>query len=175
MSEKPRILLFTGEGKGKTTAALGMALRASGHGMRTCVIQFIKGDASVGEVAAAASTANIEIHQAGLGFLPPADDSRFAAHRAAAQAGLRDAMEAIRSGRFALLVLDEICLAVARGLLDEPQVLELVSETPPQTCLVLTGRYATAGLVARADTVTEMRSVKHGLQAGFAAQKGVER
>jgi cob(I)alamin adenosyltransferase len=174
MTDKPRILLFTGDGKGKTTAALGMALRASGHGLRTCIVQFIKNDSSVGEVAAAAAT-NTEIYQVGLGFLPPAEDASFANHRAAAQAGLQRAVEVLRSGRFAIIVLDEVCLAVARGLLEEQQVLELLAQVPPQTCLVLTGRYATAGLMNAADTVTEMRAIKHGLQTGHAAQKGVER
>jgi cob(I)alamin adenosyltransferase len=175
MSHQPRILIFTGDGKGKTTAALGMAFRASGHGLRTCVIQFIKSDTTVGEMAAAAASTNIEIHPTGLGFLPSADQPQFAEHRAAAQAGLCKATELLVSGRYALVILDEICLAVARGLIDEGQVVELLAQTPPQTCLVLTGREATPALIALADTVTEMRCVKHGLQAGYRAQLGVER
>ena len=175
MSREPRILIFTGDGKGKTTAALGMAFRASGHGMASCVIQFIKSDASVGEMAAAAASTAIEIHATGLGFLPPADDPRFADHRAAAQAGLRMASEIVAGGRFPLVILDEICLAVARGLVEERQVAEFLSRVPPRTCLVLTGREATPALIALADTVTEMRCLKHALQTGRAAQKGVER
>src|SRR5512135_2669195 len=101
MSQKARILIFTGDGKGKTTTALGMAFRASGHGLRTSVIQFIKSDASVGEIVAAAAMATIEIRQVGLGFLPSADDPLFARHRAAAQAGLREAAEVLASGQFA--------------------------------------------------------------------------
>ena len=120
MSQKPRILIFTGDGKGKTTAALGMAFRASGHGLRTCVIQFIKSDTSVGEMAAAAASTNIEIHPTGLGFLPPPDR---AAVRRASRGGARPVCagrpSCSRSGRFALVILDEICLAVARGLIDE--------------------------------------------------------
>ncbi len=175
MNEPPRILIFTGDGKGKTTAALGMAFRASGHGLRTCVVQFIKGDASVGEVAAAATSGQIEIHTTGLGFLPPAGSERFDAHRSAVQAGLRTAFAAVTSGRFAVVVLDEICLAVARHLIEERQVEELIAQAPPDVCLVLTGRGATPGLIAMADTVTEMRSIKHAFQAGRCAQKGVER
>jgi cob(I)alamin adenosyltransferase len=175
MSEKPRILIFTGDGKGKTTAALGMALRAAGHGMRTCVIQLIKTDASVGEVAAAAAHAQIEIHQTGLGFLPAADDPQRAQHREAAQRGLVQAAEAIVGGRFALVVLDEICLAVAQHLVDEQQVAELLAQASPEMCIVLTGRGATPGLVFLADTVTEMLAIKHGLSEGRVAQKGVER
>lgn len=175
MNEKPRILIFTGDGKGKTTAALGMAFRMSGHGLRTCIIQFIKSDTSVGEMAAAAASTTIEVYATGLGFIPPADDPRFTEHRAAAQAGLRKAAEFLAGGRFALLVLDELCLAVARGLIDEQQVIELVAQASPETCLVLTGRDAAPGLIALADTVTEMRCVKHGFQAGRIAQDGVER
>ena len=175
MSPKPRILIFTGDGKGKTTAALGIAFRASGHGLRTSVIQFIKSDRSVGEIAAAAASAAVEIHTTGLGFLPPADDPRFVEHQAAARAGLQKAAEIVVGGQFPVVVLDEICLAVARGLLQEQQVVELLAQAPPETCLVLTGRAATPALIALADTVTEMQCLKHGLQAGLAAQRGVER
>jgi len=175
MNQKPRILIFTGDGKGKTTAALGMAFRASGHGLRSSVVQFIKGDTSVGEVAAAEEFAFIEIHTTGLGFLPPADDLQFAQHRAAAQAGLRKAAEIIAGGQFPLVILDEICLAIARELLEEQEVVELLAQASPETCLVLTGRGATPALIALADTVTEMRCLKHGLQTGWTAQKGVER
>ena len=175
MDPKPRILIFTGDGKGKTTAALGMAFRASGHGLRSSVIQFIKSDTSVGEVAAAAASATIEIYPTGLGFLPPPDHPRFAEHRAAAQAGLRKTADALAGGQFALVILDEICLAVARGLIEEAQVIELLAQTRSNACLVLTGRDASPGLIALADTVTEMRCIKHGMQMGFAAQDGVER
>jgi cob(I)alamin adenosyltransferase len=174
MSDRPRILIFTGDGKGKTTAALGMAFRASGHGLRTCMIQFIKSDRSVGEVAAAAAHPLVEIHSTGLGFLPPADNPRFADHRAAAQQGLAQAAEAIASRRFALVILDEICLAVAQQLVDENQVAELLAQASPEMCFVLTGRGATPGLVQMADTVTEMLAIKHGLSEGRTAQKGVE-
>jgi cob(I)alamin adenosyltransferase len=175
MTEKARVLIFTGDGKGKTTAALGMAFRASGHGLKTCIIQFIKSDDSVGEVAAAAQAKDIEFRQTGLGFLPPAGSPALARHRAAAQEGLRQAAEVLAGGRHALVILDEICLAVARGLLEESQVEAVVGQTPPEMCLVLTGRGATPRLIALADTVTDMHCVKHGLSAGRGAQQGVER
>ena len=174
MSMPPRILIFTGDGKGKTTAALGMSLRAAGHGMRVAVVQFIKNDPSVGELRAVRDMANIDVVQTGLGFLPPPDSEDFALHKAAAQQGLRKAEEIITGGKHFLVVLDEICLAVAKGLVDERQVLEIVQQARPDTCLVLTGRQAADGLIAAADTVTEMRSIKHGLQSGHRAQKGVE-
>jgi cob(I)alamin adenosyltransferase len=169
-----RILVFTGDGKGKTTAALGMALRAAGHGMPSCIIQFVKSDANVGEMAAAVGNPLIEILQVGRGFLPAAEGPEWSEHRAAAEAGLRKAAEILAAGRHPLVVLDEVCFAVARGLLDQQQVIDVVQRAPSATCIVLTGRDATAGLVALADTVTEMRSVKHAMQSGISAQKGVE-
>lgn len=174
MTPRKRILVFTGDGKGKTTAALGMALRASGHGMRTLIVQFAKADASTGEVIAVRSLPSIEIVQTGLGFLPERDDPRFAAHREAARHGLSTAAEAIASGRYQLIVLDEVCHAVSRGLLEEKEVCDVVQQAPPGSLLVLTGRGATDGLKALADTVTDMRCVRHALQSGWKAQKGVE-
>jgi cob(I)alamin adenosyltransferase len=174
MMGKARILIFTGDGKGKTTAALGMAFRASGHGLHTCIIQFIKSDASVGEIAAAEASSFIRILPTGLGFVPSRNDPRFEQHRAAAQAGLHKAAEILVSHHFALVILDEIFGAMAQGMIDEIQVKELMAKASPRTCLVLTGRGASPGLIAMADTVTEMRCVKHGMQAGHAAQKGVE-
>jgi cob(I)alamin adenosyltransferase len=175
MTQTPRVLVFTGDGKGKTTAALGMAFRASGHGLRACMIQFIKSDASVGEVLAAAQTSHLEIIQTGRGFVPPPHSPQFAAHQKAAQDGLQTAAAVLARREFDLVILDEICLAVARGLLDEQQVIDLIAQTPSETCLVLTGRGATPALIALADTVTDMQCVKHGLQTRREAQRGVER
>jgi cob(I)alamin adenosyltransferase len=175
MNEKPRILIFTGDGKGKTTAALGMAFRASGHGLRSCIVQFIKSDASVGEIAAADASMLVEIHPTGLGFVPSGESPRFTQHREAAQAGLQKAAEIIAGGQFPLVILDEICVAVSRGLIDLEQVVDLVEKTPPEMCLVLTGRDAPPALIQLADTVTEMLCIKHGMEAGYGAQKGVER
>ena len=170
-----RILLFTGDGKGKTTAALGMALRAQGHGMRVCMIQFVKADADVGEVRALSQALQATIVQTGLGFLPKPTDARWADHRAAAEAGLRQAAAALASGPYDLVILDEVCLAVERGLLKESDVVDAVRAAAPTLCVVLTGRGATPGLIALADTVTDMHCVKHGMQRGIPAQKGVER
>ena len=175
MNEKPRILIFTGDGKGKTTAALGMAFRASGHDLRSCIIQFIKSDESVGEIAAAKDSMLVEIHPTGLGFLPSGESPRLAHHREAAQAGLKKASEAVTGGQFALVILDEICGAVAHELIDVQQVVDLLASAPPEMCLVLTGRNAPQPLIQIADTVTEMLCIKHGMNAGYGAQKGVER
>ncbi|HSR13916.1 MAG TPA: cob(I)yrinic acid a,c-diamide adenosyltransferase [Thermodesulfobacteriota bacterium] len=174
MEDLARILLFTGDGKGKTTAALGLALRASGHGLGTVVIQFVKSDASTGEVAAIKRLPGVEIVLAGRGFIPPEGDPEFALHREAAQMGLDLAAEALISGKYQVVILDEICLAVSRKLISGEKVEEVIRSAVPDMCVVLTGRNAPENLVALADTVTEMRSVKHGFQAGRKAQKGVE-
>ncbi|MBU1184706.1 MAG: cob(I)yrinic acid a,c-diamide adenosyltransferase [Proteobacteria bacterium] len=174
MSEEGRILIFTGDGKGKTTAALGMALRAHGHGTPVAVIQFVKSDVKTGEFAALSKLPGVEIFVAGLGFVPPETDPRFADHRRAAQEGLRIASEAASSGRYGLVILDEGCYAVARNLVAEELVLRLLREAAPGVTVVLTGRGATEGLIAAADTVSEIRCVKHGFDIGRKAQKGVE-
>jgi cob(I)alamin adenosyltransferase len=174
MSDKARILLFTGDGKGKTTAALGLALRAAGHGHSSLILQFLKNDASTGEAAAIGLLPGVLLVQAGLGFVPPREDARFAEHQAAARKALRRAEQAVASGVYPVIVLDEVCLAVSLGLVEESDVIAVVQKAPADTCLVLTGRGATPGLVALADTVTEMHCVKHAHQGGTAAQKGIE-
>jgi len=174
MTNKPRILLFTGEGKGKTTAALGMVLRAVGHGMPTLVLQFVKEDSTTGEIRALESFDTVDFVQTGLGFLPPDGDPRMARHREAAEAGLARAGEALRGGRYSLVVLDEICFAVARGLLDEADVLALLEQVPANVSVALTGRGATPGLIEAADTVSDIRCVKHPSHEGRGAEKGIE-
>jgi len=171
----PRILLFTGDGKGKTTAAFGIALRAVGHGLPTLIVQFIKARAATGEWTALRSLAGVEVRQTGLGFVPRSDDApQFAAHRQAAAEGLRAVAEAMASGRYRVVILDEVCTAVARGLLDEASVIAALRQAPADGVIVLTGRGATPGLIALADTATEMRCIKHGFDAGIQAQPGVE-
>ena len=171
---KGRVLIFTGDGKGKTTAALGMALRASGHGLRTLVLQFLKADPSIGEMAAVKNLPGVEMVQMGRGFVPSPTDPAFQEHCKAALGALEEAIEAVQSRRYDLIILDEICIAVAKGLITEDQVMEVIDRIGEDSCLVLTGRGATDRLISKADTVTEMRSLKHGLSEGIAAQKGVE-
>ena len=173
MANKNRILIFTGNGKGKTTAALGMALRGSGHGQKVLVIQFIK-NTQTGEHYALEAFDSIEIVQTGLGFVREADSDRFDQHKEAAQKGLQLAQQAINSQNYQMLILDEICGAIAEKLLTEEQVLELIRNAPADICLVLTGRKASASLIDLADTVTEMLPVKHAFDCGKTAQNGVE-
>jgi cob(I)alamin adenosyltransferase len=174
MDEEGRILIFTGDGKGKTTAALGMAVRAHGHGIPVAIIQFVKSDVQTGEFTALSRLPGVEIFVTGRGFVPPESDPRFAEHRLAAQEGLRIASEAACSGRYGLVILDEGCYAVARNLIAEEFVLRLLKEKAPGVIVVLTGRGATEGLIAAADTVSEIRCVKHGFDTGLKATKGVE-
>lgn len=174
MRNNRRLLIFTGDGKGKTTAALGMLLRAAGHGQRAIVIQFIKADSRTGELAACQNLPGIKIVQMGRGFIPPKDSPKFAVHRDAAGQALDAAVEAVVSDQFDLIVLDEICVAIAHGLIPEDKVLDLIQRAPQKLCLVLTGRGASQRLIEEADTVTEMKCVKHALQGGVWAQTGVE-
>ena len=174
MDDKGRILIFTGDGKGKTTAALGMALRAHGHGIPVAIIQFVKSDVKTGEFAALSKLSGVEIFVTGRGFVPAETDPLFADHRRAAEEGLRIASEAACSGRYGLVILDEGCYAVARNLISEEFVLRLLKEAAPGVTIVLTGRGATQGLIDAADTVSEIRCVKHGFDTGRTAQKGVE-
>ena len=174
MSDRPRRLLFTGDGKGKTTAALGMALRAAGRGLRVMVVQFIKADARTGEIAACDHLPGVEIKQVGMGFVPPAGTPRFAEHQRAARQGLELAASVLAAGEHDLVVLDEICLAAALGLINEGDVVAAVLGAGEGVCVVMTGRDAPACLVELADTVTHMQCVKHALSDGRKAQQGVE-
>lgn len=175
MNDKPRILIFTGDGKGKTTAAMGMVLRASSHGMKIKVVQFLKSDTGSGEIAALENLPGVQFVRRGLGFVPKRrDDPRFDEHQRVAEEGLALAREAVLSDRYDLIVLDEICGAIAAGLLDETAVADLLQQAPASLRLALTGRNAPATLIELADTVTEMRCLKHGLQQGRKAQSGVE-
>jgi len=167
------VQIYTGDGKGKTTAALGLALRAAGHGLRTYVGQFMKGQ-QYGELAGAQLLAPyltieqygrptfVHVHEA------TPDDIRMA------HEGLERARAALHSGQYAIVVLDEVCVALHFELLTVDEVLAFLDEKPAGVELVLTGRRAPAALLARADLVTEMREVKHPYAQGVPARRGVE-
>ena len=180
MNPLPRILLFTGDGKGKTTAALGMAIRALGHNLPTLIIQFIKcadatGDGrSTGEYSVFSRLPGVEIRQTGLGFVPPRSSPQFADHRQAARHALDAAAQALAAGKYRVVILDEICTAVAKELLEAEAIVRTVKQAAIDAIVVLTGREAAQKLIDLADTVTEMRCVKHGYQQGRKAQEGVE-
>jgi len=173
-SERGLIIVFTGDGKGKTCAALGQAVRAVGRGLRVLVVQFLKACASGEHEAARRLAPDLEIRVMGRGFVPPPDDPAFGEHRAAAREALVYAREMLRSGERDMLVADEILTAVGLKVLAEEDVLALLDDRPPGVHLVLTGRGATESLVRRADLVTEMHSRKHPHDEGAEAQEGVE-
>lgn len=170
----PRTLIFTGDGKGKTTAAFGMVMRAAGHGQRVLIVQFLKSNASSGELKSLTFLPGVEWVQMGRGFVPPPDHADYPAHREMAVAALEFAREHIAAGAHDLIVLDEVCGAVACGLIGEDAVLAALADPGRVANIVLTGRGAMPGLIDVADTVTDMRVVKHGYASGIPARKGVE-
>ncbi len=170
--EKGTIQLYTGDGKGKTTAALGAALRAVGHGKRVVVVQFMKGRL-YGELAAAARLSGFAIEQHGRDeFVDPKRPEPV--DRELAERGWRRAEELAGDDSLDLLILDEINVAVAFGLVDVERVLALMRGKPPGLELILTGRYAPKEMIDLADTVTEMREIKHHYRSGTEARKGIE-
>ncbi|MEI6509534.1 MAG: cob(I)yrinic acid a,c-diamide adenosyltransferase [bacterium] len=169
-----RLIVFTGDGKGKTTAALGLALRAAGHRMHVQMLQFLKAEQS-GELEAAAMLhPYLEIHQVGAGFVFPNRPEDLPLHRAAALRGLDLARRSICSLDWQILILDEIFPAIAYGLLSLEEVLILIGEKPPGLHLILTGRDAPKEIMEVADTVSEIHEVKHGWRQGIAAGEGIE-
>lgn len=166
------VQVYTGDGKGKTTAALGLALRAAGTGLRVYIGQLIK-NADYSELRVLDRLADlITIEQHGRGCMLVTQPEQ--ADIDAARAGLLALKTALHSGAFDLVIADEINVACALGLLDEQDLLDLLTERPETVELVLTGRGAPASVVARADLVTDMRAVKHYYEQGIQARKGIE-
>jgi cob(I)alamin adenosyltransferase len=173
------ILINTGPGKGKTTAALGTALRAVGCGMKVLVLQFIKGSWHYGELDAVEAlrpnfVGNFVIRQMGRGFVKVGGAEADPEDIRLVQAAWQEAREAIDSGVWDLVVLDEINYAISYGMLDPAEVAEALKAKPEMVHVILTGRNAHPLLVELADTVTEMREVKHAYQKGILAQRGIE-
>jgi len=167
------LLLFTGNGKGKTTSALGLAFRALGHGLPVCMIQFIKGSWHYGELDAARRFDSLfDVHVMGRGFTWKSDDIE--KDIAAAREAWVFAAEIIREGRHRIVILDELTYLIAYKMLDEQIVLNTLADRPDNMHIVVTGRSASQGLIEAADLVTEMRDVKHHYDNGIMAQKGIE-
>ncbi len=176
IKEKGLLVVYTGNGKGKTTAALGMAVRAAGYDWKVCIVQFIKGSWKYGELDGIIRLEpNVELNVMGQGFVGIIDDDKpFEDHRAAAKTALRLAREKMLSGRYQLIILDELNVAVSLGLVTDEELRELVEHKPEKLHMVITGRGATQWLIDRADLVTEMKEIKHPFQKGILAQKGVD-
>jgi len=165
--------IYTGNGKGKTSAALGLAIRAAGHGLRTYMAQFMKGQ-SYGELIIAEQIPEITIEQFGKDTFVHVDRATEDDIRLA-EAGLLAATRALNSGKFDIIILDEINVALYFKLIPLDRVIKLVQSRPKNIELVLTGRYAPAQLVEIADLVTEMVEVKHYFHQGILARDGIER
>ncbi len=171
--ENGLVLLYTGDGKGKSTAAFGQALRAAGHGLRVCIIQFIKGKWQTGEANCFARLADcVEFHVRGSGFTWTKEDKAEAI--STARAAFAFAEEKIMGNAFDMVVLDELTYLIAYGMVGEEEVLELIRRRPRGLHLVITGRGASAGLLEAADLVSEIRMVKHHYTERIAARPGIE-
>ena len=166
------IIVNTGDGKGKTTAALGAALRAAGAGMKVSIIQFLKGSWKYGELESIKKIPDIEIHQMGTGFTW--EKESLDEDRALAQKAWEKCKQAVLSGDYGMVVFDEINYVLGYGLLDEAEVVSFLRQRPPEVHIILTGRNAPAGIQETADLVTEMREIKHPFQKGIKAQRGIE-
>jgi len=167
------VQVYTGDGKGKTTAALGLALRAVGHGLSVYVIQFMKGSSNYGELDAARRLSGFVIEQCGRDeFVDKQNPAEVDVELA--QAGIARAREVVTGGEHDFVVLDEINVALDFGLVSLKQVLELIQARPPHVELVLTGRSAHPEIVMVADLVSEVLKIKHHYDAGVEAREGIE-
>jgi cob(I)alamin adenosyltransferase len=171
IEKKGLVIVFTGPGKGKTTAALGIALRASGHGYKTVVVQFLKGTETSGEQLVG-NFPLIEVHAFGTGFFKPGDDPQ--PHRDAAAKGWKVAESIILSGGADILVLDEVSHAINFGFLPPEIVLEAIHQKKPGLHIVLTGRDMPNDLIEIADIATEMKELRHIYREGLPAVEGID-
>ena len=173
MKDKGLVVINTGNGKGKTTAAFGQALRAAGHGLPVCIVQFIKGAWQTGESKALERFGDlIELHICGTGFTWEAESKEEVV--AAGRRGWELAREKLASGAYRLVVLDELTYLINYDIITEQEVVECLKKRPRGVDVVITGRGASPGLLAAADLVTEMREIKHPYHQGIKARKGLE-
>lgn len=171
--KKGLLLVFTGNGKGKTTAALGLAFRALGHGQRVAVIQFIKGSWKYGELESAKHfPGQLDFHVMGRGFTWKSDD--LGKDIALAKKAWSFARTTLAAGLYDLVILDELTYLLTYSMLEEKELLEGLAGRAEKTSVVVTGRGASKGLVDAADLVTEMKEIKHPYTNGIKARKGIE-
>jgi cob(I)alamin adenosyltransferase len=170
---KGLVQVYTGDGKGKTTAAFGQALRAIGQGYRVCVIQFMKGRKYGECLAAERHLPNLTVHLSGLDSFVMRDNPAPLDIELASQ-GLDIARKAIASGDYEMVILDEINVAADFRLIPLDDIIDLVKSKPASVDLILTGRYAPPEIIALADTVSEIREVRHHYRAGVKERAGIE-
>ncbi len=171
------VIINTGGGKGKTTAALGLALRAAGHGQKVLILQFIKGTWKTGEAKIMDRLKpEIKMEQLGKGFIKFVDGTLQITDRDRknAEQSLQYAKEKVSSGKYDMIILDEINNIISYGLVDVREVVKLVREKPKELSIVLTGRGAPDELIDIADTVSEIKEIKHAYSKGIKAIKGIE-
>ena len=167
------VQVFTGNGKGKTSAALGAVLRAVGHGLRVCIVFFMKGKYPYGEFSTLPKLPNVDVASFGLRCL--IDPSHINPEEIEqAKLALSTAQQAMLSGNYDMVVLDEVNVAVYFKLIELDEVIKLIEDKPPKLDIILTGRYADAKLIELADLVTEMVKLKHPYDKGVKARKGIE-
>ena len=174
--EKGLVVVFTGRGKGKTTAALGIVLRSVGHGYRVAMIQFIKGEWYYGELTSSKRLEpEFEMIATGKGFVGMLDDDHpIQAHQNAPQEAVSIAKERLSSDRYEVIILDEINYAAKLNLISVQDILDVINAKPKRTTLILTGNYATQEIIDKADLVTEMIEIKHPYRSGNKAKKGID-
>lgn len=171
--ERGLVQVYTGNGKGKTSAAFGLALRAAGRGLKVYIIQFIKGGFDYGELYTVDKLPNLTLKAFGRGeFItakpPDKEDVRLA------EQALQLAKQTVKSGKYDVIILDEVNVALTLKLIDLEEVLKLIQNKPNHVELVLTGRNAPVQVIDASDYVTEMREVKHPYSKGYQSRKGIE-
>ena len=176
MGKDGLVIVYTGNGKGKTTAALGMALRAVGYNHKICLIQFIKGSWPYGEMESAKRLEpELELIIVGKGFVGIIDDkSPREDHVKIAKEAIQISKEKILSGNYNIVILDEINYAINLDLIKVNEVIELIKSKPENLNLVLTGNHAKKEIIDIADLVTEMKEIKHPFKSGIKAKKGID-
>lgn len=174
--KKGLVVVITGYGKGKTTTALGIAVRACGHNMKVCIIQFMKGDLYAGEWDGIKKLGSqVELIPTGKGFCGiQGNPYPYEEHRKNAQDAIQLTHQKMESGQYDILILDEINNALKLRLVDLEQVLKIIHGKPPLMHLVLTGRDAHPQIIEMADTVSEIKEVKHAYQKGIEPQPGID-
>ena len=170
------VIVYTGNGKGKTTASLGVALRALGHGLKVCMVQFIKGEWHYGELNSIKKLEpDFELIVAGKGFIGIIDDDHaFEEHVRAAKTALDIVEQKISLDTFDIIILDEINYALHLGVLQLADVMKILQNRPKHLSLILTGNHACEEIITLADLVTEMKEIKHPYKKGIKAKRGID-
>ena len=175
-SSEGLVIVYTGNGKGKTTAALGLSLRDIGYGHKVCMLQFIKGSWHYGEMDSSKKLEpNFELIAVGKGFVGILDDnSPREEHEKYAAEALKICRKKIFSEEYDVVILDEVNYAINLGLIDVKEIIKIIKEKPEKVDLVLTGNHAKKEIIELADLVTEMKEIKHPFKSGIKAKKGID-